>query len=205
MLPMTSLQLAGCTRTCTHSQPCTFKQQWFSDIPFMIATDTQDCSLAVTVRGFNSIFQFMKRNLLNSIWRRSYNLFLLHFHFVNVSIFCSTYISRFEILLSIKFSNPAGLKRQVRPKRETAGLANLPSELRLKIFKHLVEGEPMRVVGYRDGDKDGFLFKERGKYRSRHAKRHMHPSRHLNCADHETRLSTAFGHVDMQAILHRNA
>lgn len=44
----------------------------------------------------------------------------------------------------------------------TATLLNFPAEIRHKIFYHLMDEDPVKVVGYRSYDRDAFWIKYRG-------------------------------------------
>lgn len=43
-----------------------------------------------------------------------------------------------------------------------ASLSSIPAELRLKIFDYVTEGVTISVIGYRQGARDAFYFKQRG-------------------------------------------
>lgn len=52
---------------------------------------------------------------------------------------------------------------QTQTQEKRLRLNTLPTEIRQKIFEKLVESAPIRVVGYRNSTRDGFMFKDRGK------------------------------------------
>lgn len=141
--------------------PCAFKQLWFHDMPFLFIPDSAVNSSALARRSHLTIRLFITDNILHLLVSRLCFGVAIRTYQINKEIVCSILSSRWVVSLRSKSRCPISSHRQKR--NPPANLSSLPPELRLKIFDYVTNDASMKVVGYRQGARDAFYFKERGK------------------------------------------
>lgn len=186
---------------------------WFSDIPFSVPTESADNSLAVTIRSASSMYQFLRRQVLDMLLTKLHVNLLLRVHNINLGLFKFVHQSKVDLLISIEMRTSNELMLRASNHTAPPSLQTLPAEIRFKIFEHLTEGTSMRVVGYRHGGRDAFWFKDRGKLRTPipivlvlQLRRALHFSRLVVYIRTHTETSFRLSayYCDMQAVLWGN-
>ena len=144
-------------------QPCGFKQMWFRNLPFSIATDSNETSLHIILRCTGNVFHSIRGKLLDILMFRIQHVLLVRIRLPE------TGFSR--RLLSIKYGDKLNTQfERVKRHRELKNqernrprnLLDLPLEMRLKIFQCLISGTRKQVVGHQYNGTDSFYTKDTG-------------------------------------------
>lgn len=178
MLTLPYIQTRGCTGSSAECWPCTFKQLWFHNMPFLLIPNPEADIAALARRSHHTIRLFITEDILHLLVSRLCLGVAVRTYQINQKIFRSILSSRW--IISFRNRSTCTISSYRQKRNPPASLSSIPPELRLKIFDYVTSGASMNVVGYRQGARDAFYFKERGKFprnpsRSTLQRRHSTP------------------------------